>query len=111
MLNESMHEIMMRYLEITARAAGFCDPSGSCVPRSITEIIGSIISVFLSLLGIIFLILVLYGGFTWMTSLGNEQKVLKAKNTLIQAIIGVIIVISAYAITFFVFSAVQNTIR
>jgi hypothetical protein len=111
MLTESLHEAMMKYLEITARAAGFCDPNGSCVPRSFTEIIGSIISVFLSLLGIIFLILVLYSGFTWMTSLGNEQKVLKAKNTLIQAIIGVIIVISAYAITFFVFSAVQNTIR
>jgi amino acid transporter len=110
-MNESMREIMLKYLEVTARAAGFCNPDGSCVPKSITEIIGTIISAFLSLLGIIFLILVLYSGFTWMTSLGNEMKVKKAKDTLLQAIIGIIIIISAYAITYFVFSAVGNNLQ
>jgi hypothetical protein len=104
-MNESMRETMFKYLDVVAKAAGFGEP------KNITDIIGAVISAFLSLLGIIFLILVLYAGFTWMTSMGNEQKVQKAKDTLLQATIGIIIVISAYAITYFVFSAVGNTLR
>jgi hypothetical protein len=57
------------------------------------------ISFVLSFLGVVFLILVIYGGITWMTSLGNEQKVTSAKNLLIAAIIGLIIVLLAYAIS------------
>ncbi|MCX6796023.1 MAG: hypothetical protein NTW06_00825 [Candidatus Falkowbacteria bacterium] len=104
-MNDATRETMLRYLDVVAKAAGFGEP------KSITEIIGAVIGVFLSLLGIIFLILVLYAGFTWMTSLGNEYKVRKAKDTLIQATIGIIIIISAYAITYSVFNALQNTLQ
>lgn len=92
----------MHYLEITARTAGFGDP------QSIPEIIGALIGVFLSLIGIIFLVLIIYGGFLWMTSAGNEQKVYKAKKVLTQAFIGLLIVLSAYSITQFVFTSLQG---
>lgn len=104
-MNENLREIIFKYLEITARAAGFPEP------QNIFEIIGAIISVFLSWLGIIFVILVIYAGFTWMTSMGNEYKVIKAKNTLIQATIGLLVIVSAYAITYFVFNAVSTNLR
>lgn len=100
-----MQEIMMKYLEVTAKAAGFGEP------QNLVEIIGAVISAFLSLLAIIFIILVIYGGFLWMTSAGNETKVLKAKKTLKQATIGVIIIMSAYAITAFVFNALSSAIE
>ncbi len=94
---------MMELLEITARAAGFPEP------KSIPEIIGAIIGIVLSFLGIIFLCLIIYGGFVWMTSGGNEIKVLKAKNILRNSIIGLIIILSAYSITRFVIGAVINS--
>jgi type IV secretory pathway VirB2 component (pilin) len=62
------------------------------------------ISAFLGLLGIIFIILIIYAGFNWMTAGGDEEKVKLAKDTLIRAVIGLIIIIAAYSITYFVFS-------
>lgn len=102
MFGDTLREKMLKSLEITARAAGFGEP------RSLGEIVGALIGVFLSFLGVIFFILILYGGFTWMTSGGNEQKILKAKRILTQAVIGIIIVISAYSITSFVFHAMMQ---
>jgi len=99
-MNETVRETMLKYLEITARAAGFAEP------KSIAEIIGALIGTFLSLLGVIFLILIIYGGFVWMTSAGNENKVLKAKQILTRAIVGLIIILSAYSITSFIFYAI-----
>jgi len=96
--------IIIKTLEITAKVAGFGNP------KSIPKIIGALIGVVLSFLGIIFLSLVIYGGFLWMTSQGNEEKVLKAKKTLTEATIGLIIIMSAYSITYFVFNVLQTAI-
>jgi len=62
---------------------------------------GLIISVVLSLVGVIFLILMIYAGILWMTASGNEQQISKAKGLLVNAIIGLIVVLSAYALTNF----------
>lgn len=93
----------MELLEVTARAAGFPDP------KSIPEIIGALIGIALSFVGIIFLCLTIYGGFLWMTSGGNEIKVLKAKKTLRDSIIGLVIILSAYSITRFVTGAIISS--
>ncbi len=63
---------------------------------------GTIIQAFLSLLGIIFIILILYAGYNWMTAGGDEEKIRKAKDTLWRAIIGLIITVGAYAIWNFI---------
>lgn len=70
--------------------------------KNIEFYIGQIISIILSLLGVIFLILIIYGGVSWMTAGGNEEKVGKAKELITEALIGLIIVLAAYAITYFV---------
>lgn len=64
--------------------------------------IGQLINVVLGFLGIIFLVLVIYAGFLWMTAAGNTDRVGKAKSIMIQAVIGLIILLAAYAITQFV---------
>lgn len=69
-----------------------------------TVVIGRIIGAAFSLLGIIFLLLLLYGGFLWMTSRGNDEIVKKAKDLITSAVIGLIIVIAGYAISTFVIS-------
>lgn len=82
----------------------FLKTSGYEVNISVAEIISKVIKSFLGLLGIIFVILIILGGYNWMTAAGEEEKVNKAKDTLKRAIIGLIIVVSAYAITYFVFT-------
>lgn len=64
--------------------------------------IGLIIGAVLSFIAVIFMILVIYAGILWMTARGNEQQVERAKTLLVQSIIGLIIVFSAYAITRFI---------
>jgi len=64
--------------------------------------IARVIRFILGFLGLIFLVLTLYAGFMWMTSAGNEDRVDKAKKILWGAIIGLAVILFAYAITQFV---------
>lgn len=75
---------------------------------SADSIIGSIIKTVLSLLGIVFLILMIFSGYQWMTAGGNEEQVSQAKSRIKNAIIGVVVVIMAYAITAFVFRSLPG---
>lgn len=61
-----------------------------------------IINVVLGVLGILTTILILYAGFTWMTAGGNDEKITKAKGTIFAAVIGLLVILSAYAISSFV---------
>ncbi len=75
---------------------------------SLTEIIGTLINVFFSLLGIVFLVLTIYAGWLWMTAGGEEEKVQKAKDVMIRAVVGLIITLSAYSISVFVINALTD---
>ena len=68
----------------------------------LSQIIGIVIQAFLGLLGVLFLVYLLYAGYHWMTAQGDEEKVTKAKDTIQRAVIGLIVTIGAYAITYFV---------
>jgi len=50
----------------------------------------------------LFLTYLLYAGYHWMTAQGDEKKVDKAKDTITRAVIGLIVTVGAYAITYFV---------
>lgn len=64
--------------------------------------VARIIQVSLSILGTLALILIIYSGFLWMTAAGNDDQISKAKSTITAAIIGLVIILSAYAISTFV---------
>lgn len=66
--------------------------------------IARVIRVAMSLLGIVMVVIVLYGGFLWMTAGGNEDKVGEAKKWIYSGVVGLIIILSAYAISTFVIS-------
>lgn len=70
--------------------------------QPLEETIGTLINVFLGLLGVIFLVLIIYAGFLWMTAAGNDSQVGKAKNIMITSVVGLVILLSAYAISSFV---------
>ncbi|NCN07785.1 hypothetical protein GW933_03815 [Candidatus Falkowbacteria bacterium] len=67
---------------------------------SIYSIIGTIIQTLLGFVGVLFIVLVIYGGFTWMTAGGDSGKVQKAKDTIIKATIGIVIIMASYAIVY-----------
>lgn len=90
-------------LEAVGTTAGLSD-----TPLPI--IIGRLIRIGLSVLGIILLLIMLYGGFTWMTAGGDDEKVAKAKKIIVNGVIGLIIISTSYAITSFVMSRVSGAV-
>jgi len=83
----------------------------SAEPKSPAEIAGEVIGIVLSVLGVIAVILILYSGFIWMTAAGNTEKIEKAKKILGNAIIGLIIILMAYSITYFVTTKLLEAAR
>ena len=68
--------------------------------------VGRVIKAAMSFLGVIFIALMVYGGFLWMTARGEDAQVTKAKDLIRAALIGIIIVVAAYSITHFVIEAI-----
>lgn len=85
------------------------DVAETGIMTSIPTAIGRIIGVALSFVGALFLLLMIYGGFTWMMARGNEAEVTKAKDLITAAVIGLVIVLAAYAITAFVGEQLTTT--
>lgn len=73
--------------------------AGYATTTTIQGMAGSVIGFLLSFLGVVFLILVMYAGWLWMTAGGDDKKVGKAKTLVTQAVIGFVVILSAYAIT------------
>jgi len=91
----------LNVLESAGSQAGYNPPEGD-INDLIDTTIGQIIAIVLGFLGIIFLILVIYSGFQWMTAGGNEDTITAAKKRMTNAVIGLGIVLAAWIITFFV---------
>jgi len=78
---------------------------GDVPTATLPQVIGTVIRAALTLVGVIFLILMVYGGYLWMIARGNDELIQKAKDTIRSAIIGIIIVVGAYAITDYLIGA------
>ncbi len=76
---------------------------GNDDPRNIAA---NIINIILGFLGILAVVLILFGGFKWMTAAGNEDKVAEAKKLLVAGVVGLIIILAAYALAAFILDAV-----
>lgn len=89
--------------EMNQRAKDLGAGTGFNTTASVAMVLAVVINIFLGLMAIIFLILLIIAGFNYMNAEGDDKKVTKAKDTIRTAIIGIIIVTMAYAITYFVF--------
>lgn len=82
---------------------------GSDIPQGdLAETAGFYIKIALSLVGVVFFVLIFYAAFTWMVSQGEEEKIKKARNTIVASVIGLLLVVSSYAITTIVVSNFVN---
>jgi hypothetical protein len=82
--------------------AGYADVS------DVPTIVGGLINVVLGLTGILFIFLLVYGGILYLTAGGVDDNVKKAKKLISNAVIGIIIIVAAYAITSFLFQALTT---
>lgn len=89
--------------QTAAKVTAFKSQTGNTFDSAfIASRAGQIIGVALSFIGVIFLGLMIYAGIMWMTAQGNEQQVTKAKDLILNSVIGVVIVFAAYALTVFI---------
>ena len=70
-------------------------------------LLGQVLGAALSFAGVIFSLLMIYGGILWMTARGNEQQTTKALDIIMAAVIGLVIVLGSYALVTFVFTNVK----
>ena len=98
--------------EIMANLANtsLSDLGGGGDSNRLANVIGGIIRILLGFLGILFIVLIIWAGFTWMMAGGDEAKVKKAKQLIINATIGVLIILASYAITTFVINSVLTAV-
>jgi len=93
---------------------GFNDFSNSNIAlgsKPLRETIGGVVNIILGFLGILTTLIVLMGGFKWMTSQGNTEKVDEAKKLIGAGVVGLVIVLTAYAVSRFVLNELyQQTV-
>jgi len=65
-------------------------------------IAGNVIKILLALLGVIAVVLILFGGFKWMTAMGSDEKTAEARKLIGAGIVGLLVILAAYAVTIFV---------
>ena len=87
---------------ITQKVAGQAGYTVSVTDTSLSQSIGGVIRVILGLTGVIFLVLTVYAGVLWMTASVEKEKIDKAQGIIKTSVIGLIVIIAAYSITYFV---------
>ena len=92
----------------TALWAGFIPANGQ--PRNFIQILGGYTNGIITLLGLIFLVLIIWAGFKWMTAAGNEDQVTKARGYIKNAAIGLTIILVARMITYLLLEIIQPAI-
>lgn len=77
-------------------------------PDGLSKIIKNVINAILFLLGIIAVIMIIIGGIKYTTSNGDSNSIASAKNTILYAVIGLVVALTAYAIVNFVVAALTK---
>ncbi len=75
------------------------------------ELARNIINIILGFLGIIAVVIVLFAGFQWMTAGGEEEKVKEAQQRLIQGAIGLVLIVAAWMIAYYVIDQVVGAVQ
>jgi cytochrome bd-type quinol oxidase subunit 2 len=85
-------------------SGGGCSDNG----QQVTNVLGTIITIFSAIVGIIAVVMIIVAGLQFITSNGNPQNVSKARMSLIYAIVGIVIVIAAQTIVHFAISQAKT---
>jgi len=89
---------------LSGACTGIDDKLPDAGQKCVQLIIGNVIKAALGIVGSIALLMMTYGGYRWLTAMGNSEKVEKGKDTLIWAALGLVVIFGAYAITSYIIS-------
>ena len=101
---------------------GFCQQNGLCIPKTpfsgsgiassstIMEVILKVLKILLTMVGIVAVLFIILGGFWYMTAGGNEEQAEKGKKALLNAIIGLVVIVLSYAIVAIITKALTEGI-
>lgn len=78
--------------------------------QDLKDTIENIIRIIVGFLGIITVIIILYGGFVWMSSFGEEDKIDRAKKLIGAGVVGLVVVLAAYAVASFVVNSLTAAV-
>ncbi|HBR81133.1 MAG: hypothetical protein UX09_C0006G0008 [Candidatus Uhrbacteria bacterium GW2011_GWE2_45_35] len=101
----AMADVPMNLTDANTSLGEIGNTTGMGGAEDLTTVIGNLINVVLGVLGIIFLVLVVYAGFLYLTDQGGGEKAKKAMKLLTTAVIGIVIIVAAYAISNYVIGA------
>jgi Na+/phosphate symporter len=96
-------------LEFTDNPTDQCAAAGSDATTQINNIVHTIVNLLSAIVGIVAVIMIIVGGFRYITSGGNDTSVTSAKNTILYAIIGLVVVALAQLIVRFTLSKLTNS--
>ncbi len=99
-LNPGKMTWICKETKTTSKTVSLTNPLGGDVTPQ--TFIGRIINAILGIIGSVSLVMFVFGGITMLTSMGNPEKMTKAKGILVGAILGLIIVFTSYALVRFV---------
>jgi TRAP-type C4-dicarboxylate transport system permease small subunit len=91
---------------LTVEGTGGCQSDIDAGSSTITDTIKKVINFFSAIVGIVSVIMIIYGGFKYISSGGDSGNVTSAKNTIIYAVIGLVVVAMAQFIVQFVLGKV-----
>lgn len=74
----------------------------------ITTILGNIITAALGIMGGLVLLMIVWGGFTWLTGMGNPEKIKAGTNTITWAVLGAVVVLGSYFLLNLVLKAISG---
>ena len=77
----------------------------SSTPNSLSSVLTTVTNILLFLMGAVSVIMLIIGGFRYVTSQGDQTQVQSAKNTILYSIVGIVVAILAYAAVNFVISS------
>jgi hypothetical protein len=97
--------------QTVANSAGLFSELPNLSKKTGTDVVAQAFGIAMSFLAVIFFLLIIYAGVTWMMAWGSSEDVEKAKDILQAAVIGLLIVLAAYALTTFVFKNVIGSAR
>jgi len=94
--------------------SGGCDPATElCNPlpaSDIPSLLGNVLRALFAVLGSVALLMFIYGGFVWLTSGGEAEKIQKGKDTMVWAVLGIAIIFASFAIVTFVIDTLTKRV-
>lgn len=106
--DEKPQPVGTQYTETFLEKAGFTvfESEG----QDVRLFIVALIKMALSFTGFLFFVLIFWGGYLWMTARGSEEQITKAKQRISKAVVGFIVVLTAYSVVYFIGEAVRKAI-